>query len=58
MHHKVPDQADLMHHKVPGHVDLQPDASHAREIFLEVLAIDSYRKFNSIQFFKHVRIPW
>jgi len=29
---------------------------HAREIFLEVLAIDGYRKLDTVQFFKHVHI--
>ena len=29
---------------------------HAREILLEVLAIDSDRKLDTVQFFKHVRI--
>ena len=29
---------------------------HARKIFLEVMAIDSYRKLDTVQFFKHVRI--
>ena len=44
---------------------IQPDGSHrlllvafphARKIFLEVLAIDGYRKLDTIKFFKHVRI--
>ena len=44
---------------------MQPDGSyrlllvafpHARKIFLEVLAIDGYRKLDTVQFFKHVRI--
>ena len=29
---------------------------HAREIFLEVLDIDGYRKLDTVKFFKHVRI--
>ena len=28
---------------------------HAQKIFLEVLAIDGYRKLDTVQFFKHVR---
>ena len=45
---------------------VQPDGSHrllslafphAREILLEVLAIDSNRKLDAVQFFEHVCIP-
>ena len=30
---------------------------HARKILLEVLAIDRHRKFDTIQFLKHVCVP-